>query len=108
MLNIELDERGPGSQVRDIFAFCHTRRRNRVQSLTAGSVNSLRYDTRLGTVLSTDLPTVEETLSKTEEGNGTPVPSLRSPSLTPSVLQRNNTIHGDQIEGKEKAAVSMV
>jgi len=68
MLNIELDERDPGSRVRDIFVCYPSRRRSSVQSLTAGSVNSLRYDKRMGTALSTDLPTVEEGFDKTDEG----------------------------------------
>ena len=105
VLNIELDERDPGSRVRDIFVCGPTKRRGRVQSLTAGSLNSLRYDKRMGTALSTDLATVEEGLDKTEEGIGTPIHSLRARSVTPSVLQRNSPIHGhleDQTKEKEK------
>ena len=59
--------------------------------------------------MSMDLPTVEEGLDKTEEEIGTPIHSLRSRCVTPSVIQRNNPIQGlsgDQIMEKEKEIVS--
>jgi hypothetical protein len=83
-----------------------------------GSVNSsLRYDKRIGTALSSDLPTVEEGeggLDMTTEddhdhdlghGHGTPIHALRARSITPYVLQRNDPIQGylgdQQTEEKE-------
>lgn len=71
-------------------------------------MNSWEYSKRTGTVLSMDLPTVEEVLGKLEEGDmGAPLPSLRSRAAAPAVFQQSCQIQQEYEKGpiKEKEGV---